>query len=85
MLASAPLRAVQEAWETDYVGETDELLRKAINNMYKDSFNKSYANFCAIIQGSGTGKSRLVDRLAESVFMIPMILRPMEDKSGAFL
>ncbi|KAH0578109.1 hypothetical protein H2248_012606 [Termitomyces sp. 'cryptogamus'] len=50
--------------------------------MYQNSFEKPYANFCAIIQGSGTGKSRLVDKVADSVFMIPMVLRPTGDRSG---
>ncbi|KAG6877960.1 hypothetical protein C0993_001578 [Termitomyces sp. T159_Od127] len=76
------LKAVQSAWKTDYVGDHHELLREAMNNMYKHSAMKPYGNFCAIIQGSGTGKSRLVDKLSESVFAIPIILRPDEDKSG---
>ncbi|KAG5349490.1 hypothetical protein C0989_003478, partial [Termitomyces sp. Mn162] len=72
---------VQTAWKTAYVGNAHELLKGAMNAMYQNSFEKPYANFCAIIQGSGTGKSRLVDKLADSVFMIPMVLRPTGDRS----
>ncbi|KAG5721271.1 hypothetical protein E4T56_gene2427 [Termitomyces sp. T112] len=73
---------VQTAWKTAYVGNAHELLKGAMNAMYSESFEKPYANFCAIIQGSGTGKSRLVDKVADSVFMIPMVLRPTGDRSG---
>ncbi|KAG6893993.1 hypothetical protein C0995_015397 [Termitomyces sp. Mi166 len=74
--------AVKAAWKTDYVGNADDLLQGAVDSMFIGSRDKDYANFCAIIQGSGTGKSRLVDKLAESVFTIPIILRPSEDESG---
>ncbi|XP_006462441.1 hypothetical protein AGABI2DRAFT_179180 [Agaricus bisporus var. bisporus H97] len=74
----------KEAWKVDYVGKSDRLLRSAISSMYKQSLaeNLPWKNFCAIIQGSGTGKSRLVDKLAESVFTIPLVLRPHDDKTG---
>ncbi|KAG5333945.1 hypothetical protein C0989_004574 [Termitomyces sp. Mn162] len=77
--------SVKTAWKTAYVGNAHELLKGAMNAMYSESFEKPYANFCAIIQGSGTGKSWLVDKLTDSVFMIPMVLRPTGDRSGALL
>ncbi|KNZ71504.1 hypothetical protein J132_09412 [Termitomyces sp. J132] len=77
-----PTSNPKPTWKTAYVGGAHDLLQGAMNAMYSTSFEKPYANFCAIIQGSGTGKSRLVDKLADSVFMIPMILRPTEDISG---
>ncbi|XP_006456839.1 hypothetical protein AGABI2DRAFT_122728 [Agaricus bisporus var. bisporus H97] len=80
--SSAVTRSVEQAWETGYVGETDRLLRDAISSMYSKSSSLPYANFCPIIQGSGTGKSRLVDKLAESVFTIPITLRPLADDKG---
>ncbi|KAF7775693.1 hypothetical protein Agabi119p4_4086 [Agaricus bisporus var. burnettii] len=80
--SSAVTRSVEQAWETGYVGETDRLLRDAISSMYRKSSGLPYANFCPIIQGSGTGKSRLVDKLAESVFTIPITLRPLADDKG---
>ncbi|EKM74791.1 hypothetical protein AGABI1DRAFT_132908 [Agaricus bisporus var. burnettii JB137-S8] len=74
--------SVQEAWETVYVGGNDKLLREAVFSMYRESSMRPYGNFCAIIQGSGTGKSRVVDKLAESVFTIPIVLRPLSDTRG---
>ncbi|KAF7775689.1 hypothetical protein Agabi119p4_4082 [Agaricus bisporus var. burnettii] len=76
--SAVPL-SVEKAWETDYVGESDKLLQHAVSSMYRESLGMPYTNFCSIIQGSGTGKSRLVDKLAESVFTIPIILRPLAD------
>ncbi|KAG6882510.1 hypothetical protein C0993_010255, partial [Termitomyces sp. T159_Od127] len=81
-LLSEVSEAVRDAWKTNYVGNSHDLLREAMNDMYIKSAKKPYGNFCPIIQGSGTGKSRLVDKLSESVFAIPIILRPDEDKSG---
>ncbi|KAG6808805.1 hypothetical protein H0H92_002835 [Tricholoma furcatifolium] len=83
---------VQEAWKTSYIGDAPSLLRDYINDIAgkRQIFerpltgeNAGYANFCAIIQGSGTGKSRLVDQLAEHVFTIPFVLRKATDKSEA--
>ncbi|KAG5347989.1 hypothetical protein C0989_011308, partial [Termitomyces sp. Mn162] len=77
-----PASNSKPTWKTAYVGNAHTLLQGAMDAMYSDSFEKPYANFCAIIQGSGTGKSRLVDKVADSVFMIPMVLRPTGDRSG---
>ena len=84
MYASAIIKAIETVWDTERTGDAHELLGKAVRNMHTKS-EKPYANFCAIIQGSGTGKSRAVDKLAESVVTIPVVLRPRDDKSGAFL
>lgn len=85
MLASAVPLSVEKAWETDYVGESDKLLQQAVSSMYRESLGMPYTNFCSIIQGSGTGKSRSVDKVAESVFTIPIILRPLADNQGALV
>ncbi|KNZ74035.1 hypothetical protein J132_08345 [Termitomyces sp. J132] len=79
---SAIREAVRTAWKTAYVVDADGFLRDTIKEMYKNPLQKPYANFCAIIQGSVIGKSRLMDKLAELVFMISMVLRPTEDRSG---
>ncbi|KAG6825825.1 hypothetical protein H0H92_002298 [Tricholoma furcatifolium] len=82
----APLEGAKAAWDTPYVGEAHHLLREAINEIrLKDSFRErtmKYGNFFAIIQGSGTGKSRAVDELSRSVFTIPFVLRKAEEKMG---
>ncbi|KAF7776482.1 hypothetical protein Agabi119p4_4875 [Agaricus bisporus var. burnettii] len=73
--------ALEAAWKEKYVGDSDELLKTAMVAMLKRYF-EPFQNFCSIIQGSGAGKSRLVDKIAESVFTIPIVLRPVEDKLG---
>ena len=52
------------------------LLRDSINNMDR---SKLYSNTVAIVQSSGTGKSRMVDELARYVFAIPFNLRDEEE------
>ncbi|KAG6915651.1 hypothetical protein DXG01_010615 [Tephrocybe rancida] len=75
--------SVIKAWKTPYVGAAADLLHRAIKTMrISEASKNSYGNFCAIIQGSGTGKSRMVDQLAQSVFTIPVIFRPGDDVTG---
>ncbi|KAG6824344.1 hypothetical protein H0H92_007152, partial [Tricholoma furcatifolium] len=78
--------AAKAAWNTPYVGKAHHLLREAIDEIrLKDSFREptmKYGNFFAIIQGSGTGKSRAVDELSRSVFTIPFVLRKAEEIAG---
>jgi hypothetical protein len=44
-----------------------------------------YSNVVSIIQSSGTGKSRMVDQLALSVFAIPFNIRSASDDRGISL
>ncbi|KAG6829942.1 hypothetical protein H0H92_002846 [Tricholoma furcatifolium] len=78
----------EAAWKTPYVGEAHVLLRDTIDEIrmkeassWHSKFTR-YGNFFSIIQGSGTGKSRVVDKLSESVFTIPFVLRNEKDESG---
>lgn len=73
-----------QAFKADYVGDTHSRLLHAINDMLNNNHSQ-YGTFCPIIQGSGTGKSRMVDKLAETVFTIPVVLRPENDATGLAL
>lgn len=42
-----------------------------------------YSNSAAIIQSSGSGKSRMVDKLAELVFTVPFNVRQTAESNGA--
>ena len=44
-----------------------------------------YSNVVSIVQSSGTGKSRMVDQLARSVFTIPLNIRSAKDNQGISL
>ncbi|KAG6816245.1 hypothetical protein H0H93_008245, partial [Arthromyces matolae] len=86
-IASEPFsQPVEEAWKIPYIGNSPQLLQGAIENICKSKKESEgfelYANFFSIIQGSGTGKSRMVDELAQTVFTIPVCIRPQNDKLG---
>ncbi|KAG6824607.1 hypothetical protein H0H92_006364, partial [Tricholoma furcatifolium] len=80
------IQEAEAAWKTPYVGNSHDLLRDAIDEIrLQKSFRNptpKYGNFFAIIQGTGTGKSRTVYELSKYVFTIPFVLRKAEDKSG---
>ncbi|KZT22737.1 hypothetical protein NEOLEDRAFT_1137521 [Neolentinus lepideus HHB14362 ss-1] len=65
--------ATERSWNTDYVGGYAQTLWKYIqSNMDREDV---YARYLAIIQSSGTGKSRTVDELSKTHLVIPMNLR----------
>ncbi|KAH0591256.1 hypothetical protein H2248_001346 [Termitomyces sp. 'cryptogamus'] len=76
-------QATEEAWTANYIGDAPSLLFNAIK-LAREGLNirAEYGNFFPIIQGSGTGKSRLVDQLAGMVFLIPIVLRRLDDTTG---
>ncbi|KAL5521492.1 hypothetical protein ACEPAF_2240 [Sanghuangporus sanghuang] len=65
------------AWEIPYQGTLHEELWNHISRLYaaEKKDKDQYANMCAIIQSSGTGKSRMVDQLGTEHFVIPICLR----------
>ncbi|KAF8653247.1 hypothetical protein AX14_008313, partial [Amanita brunnescens Koide BX004] len=76
---------VEKAWGTEYRGEYPRLLLDNIRNMSKSwpQPAQPYAKQVAIIQSSGTGKSRMVHELSKLIFTIPFNLR-LGDESGEF-
>ncbi|KAF8871491.1 hypothetical protein CPB84DRAFT_1854946 [Gymnopilus junonius] len=74
---------VESAWHDNYVGENHKLLLDNINAI--QGGGQPYSNQIAIVQSSGTGKSRMVHEQAKIVFTIPFNLREsIEDKGLAF-
>ncbi|TDL25340.1 hypothetical protein BD410DRAFT_785264 [Rickenella mellea] len=69
---------IADAWHLQYQGKSHHLWEH-ISSACSHS-PSLYAHFCAIIQSSGTGKSRLIDELAKEQFVIPINLRM--DKVG---
>ncbi|KAH7890628.1 hypothetical protein F5I97DRAFT_59418 [Phlebopus sp. FC_14] len=72
--------AAKAAWTTKFHGDYHEVMLKNINSMDRKAH---YANSAAIIQSSGSGKSRTVDALADLVFTIPFNLRHLEEHGSA--
>lgn len=69
------LLATEKAWQVPYEGTYHKLLFKNINDM---KGSETYQNICAIVQSSGTGKSRMVHEQANLVFTLPINIRTTE-------
>lgn len=67
------------AWNQEYLGDCHTNLYNNINNM---DTSEPYSSIVAILQSSGTGKSRMVDELAKLIFTIPMNIRNPNDENG---
>ena len=72
---------LRNAWKEPFRGEYHKVLLKKINAMYEP---QPYKNTCAIVQSSGTGKSRMVDELAKLVFTLPINIRRSEGISMTY-
>jgi hypothetical protein len=81
-LADTFAEALKSAWRDNYHGENHKLLFANINRIPRTQ--KAYSNQIAIVQSSGTGKSRMVHEQANLVFTIPFNLRESGDSKGAY-
>ena len=66
--------AVIDAWDRAYLGNAHQILLKAVDDLHNLSA-KRYAKILPIVQSSGTGKSKTVDRSARERILFPMCLR----------
>ncbi|KAH9949216.1 hypothetical protein B0H21DRAFT_820225 [Amylocystis lapponica] len=73
---AAQKQAIEKAWNIQYQDQIHIHLYEAINKMPR---NLAYQSMAAIVQSSGTGKSRLVDEQAKLVFTLPFNLRDDEE------
>lgn len=79
-----PFRAaIVEGWNSRFIGTAHVALAMNIRKIYDDSINDprnhKYTTHVSIIQSSGSGKSRLVDKVAETIFTIPFNIREARD------
>jgi hypothetical protein len=66
----------ERSWKTNYQGQGDKALLYFLKSSMQMSPNGGeYARYAALVQSSGTGKSRLVDETAKSIFTIPINIR----------
>ncbi|KAH7909760.1 hypothetical protein BJ138DRAFT_1154518 [Hygrophoropsis aurantiaca] len=70
-------RATELSWQRDFTGDAHESLWCFIAHHFEKTIkdDKCYARYTAIVQSSGTGKSRVVDQMSKAHFVIPMNLR----------
>ncbi|KAF9218832.1 hypothetical protein BS17DRAFT_761849 [Gyrodon lividus] len=68
----------ERSWKRDYVGEAANALWDYIwdhNFITSLPIQEKYIQYAAIVQSSGTGKSRVIDEMSKSRFVIPINLR----------
>lgn len=58
----------------DFIGNAHLALKKHILH-HNARMSNSYEPYCAIVQSSGTGKSRTVDEFSKYNFVIPVNVR----------
>ncbi|KZV92390.1 hypothetical protein EXIGLDRAFT_836493 [Exidia glandulosa HHB12029] len=63
--------AVAKAWTTPLEGCPEVPLYQTICNACSSMTSRNYANTIAVVQSSGTGKSRMVHEMSRFVFTIP--------------
>ncbi|CAL1710532.1 unnamed protein product [Somion occarium] len=76
--------AIQGSWEAPYIGDHHALFVYNLNRAERDRAVR-YSNSIAVVQSSGTGKSRMVHEASDLVFTIPCNIRPPADsQQGAY-
>ncbi|KAJ8457684.1 hypothetical protein ONZ51_g11381 [Trametes cubensis] len=85
--AKRALQAVIHGWSAPFIGEHHVALASNIRNMYYGTSARSaYMGHAAVIQSSGSGKSRLVHEVAKEIFTIPFNIRDPKEhiNNGAY-
>ncbi|KAM6498654.1 hypothetical protein JOM56_006602 [Amanita muscaria] len=72
--AGAFKEATEHSWTSQFIGPAASALRQHIMHYYNKKPNW-YANYLAMVQSSGTGKSRTIDELSKTILTIPVCLR----------
>ncbi|KAK0209353.1 hypothetical protein IW262DRAFT_1417798 [Armillaria fumosa] len=67
--------AAKRSWTSPYVGDCPARLFADINSHVKASYAHGHGSIGAMIQSSGTGKSRTMHEIAAMVFTIPINIR----------
>ena len=75
LYAYGRISAVEQSWEREFSGGAAQALWNHISGHYNRQHSRVYAHYTAIVQSSGMGKSRTVDELGKTHFVIPINLR----------
>ncbi|RXW14770.1 hypothetical protein EST38_g11087, partial [Candolleomyces aberdarensis] len=73
-LTKSSMLAAEYSWRVDYIGGVAKALWRYLSGL-DASVTNLYARYASIVQSSGTGKSRAVDELSRTRFVIPINLR----------
>ncbi|EMD36058.1 hypothetical protein CERSUDRAFT_96284 [Gelatoporia subvermispora B] len=71
--------ALHTAWAMEYIGVLHILLYNNIMHAFKKGSSLAHANYACLIQGSGSGKSRMIWQLGLLIFSLSFNLRRPED------
>lgn len=80
--------AIEESWTAPFLGHWQDVLANNLRKMYCRSLELGhtiYITHTTLIQSSGSGKSRLVDEVARTIFTIPCNIRDVEDERCMYL
>jgi hypothetical protein len=66
--------SVEDAFESNFVGDAN-FLCEVVKDVFRENNAKRYSNSFAVVQSSGTGKSRLLDEMAKTIFAFPICVR----------
>jgi hypothetical protein len=67
--------AVISAWKLDYLGDAHKVLLRAVDELNGLREEHNYAKIMPIIQSSGTGKSKTIDKISMERILFPICLR----------
>ncbi|KAH9919507.1 uncharacterized protein B0H18DRAFT_937176 [Fomitopsis serialis] len=72
------IKATEASWNSEFQGDAHKALWTYLNTSYNPTKSKVstevFTPYSAIIQSTGVGKSRLIDKVSESHFVIPLNL-----------
>ena len=67
--------ATERSWVRPYIGDGARTLYETLRFYNKTQLTPLYSRAIPLLQSSGTGKSRTLDELSKTVFVIPINLR----------
>lgn len=81
---------VEKAWDSPFIGNSHHVLIANLRAMYTASLQAANGandrmvdmSCTAIVQSSGSGKSRMVDEVAKHIFTIPFNIREAAETKG---
>lgn len=64
-----------DAWKSEYYGNAHKTMLQAVDEIHNMPLDKHYAKILTVVQSSGTGKSKTVDKIATERIVFPLCLR----------
>lgn len=79
------MKASKRAWTVEFQGVAHQALLEHLDHLERTfPTDRNRYKLLPVVQSSGTGKSRLLDELAKTVYVIPLNVQPLEVDSMFF-